>query len=121
MSRPAQEHRGEPSPGGPTFTVAGPQSLRGVIRVPGNKSISHRALLLAALTEGTSTVRGLSAGDDVAHTRAAVEAMGVVVDGDQVTVGDLREPDHVIDVGNSGTGIRLLAGWCAARPWLTVL
>jgi 3-phosphoshikimate 1-carboxyvinyltransferase len=57
----------------------------------------------------------------VAHTRAALEAMGMVVEGDQVAGGDLHEPDHVLNVGNSGTGMRLLAGWCSARPWLTVL
>ncbi len=101
--------------------VQGGRSVRGTIRVPGDKSISHRALLLAALAEGTSVVRGLSIGEDVAHTRAAMAAMGVGFDGEQVTGGDLHEPGEVIDVGNSGTGIRLLAGWCAARPWLTIL
>ncbi len=103
------------------MTVTGGRSVRGTIRVPGDKSVSHRALLLAALAEGTSVVRGLSNGDDVECTRAAMAAMGVSFDGDQITGGDLHEPDHVIDVGNSGTGIRLLAGWCSARPWLTIL
>lgn len=107
-----------------TITVeggAGP--LRGHLRVPGDKSISHRALLLAALAEGTSTVRGLSTGDDVRCTAAAVRAMGVEIDGDLVHGGRslLHEPEHVLDVGNSGTGIRLLAGLCAGLPWLTVL
>lgn len=50
-----------------------------------------------------------------------MEAMGVEVHGDKIIGGNLHEPDHVIDVGNSGTGIRLMSGWCAARPWLTVL
>lgn len=103
------------------LTVTGGRSVRGTIRVPGDKSVSHRALLLAALAEGTSVVRGLSNGDDVERTRAAMAAMGVRFDGNQISGGDLHEPDHVIDVGNSGTGIRLLAGWCAARPWLTIL
>lgn len=105
------------------ITVSGGRPLTGRIRVPGDKSISHRALLLAALAEGTSTVRGLSTGADVAHTRAAMAAMGAGVDGDRITGGAdrLHEPEHVVDVGNSGTGIRLLAGWAAARPWLTVL
>ena len=97
--------------------------MRGTITVPGDKSISHRALLLAALAEGTSVVRGLSGGDDVARTRAAVHAMGATCDGEKITGGRsrLHEPDDVLDMGNSGTGIRLLAGLCAGFPWLTVL
>jgi 3-phosphoshikimate 1-carboxyvinyltransferase len=91
--------------------------------VPGDKSISHRALLLAALAEGTSTVRGLSGGDDVARTRAAVRAFGAAIDGDRITGGRsrLHEPDDVIDVGNSGTSIRLLAGVASGFDGLTVL
>lgn len=106
-----------------TFTVTGGTPLRGRITVPGDKSISHRALILAALAEGTSVVRGLSDGDDVARTRAAVEAMGAGVDGEKITGGRgrLHEPADVLDLGNSGTGIRLLAGLCAGFPWLTVL
>ena len=105
------------------LAVTGGRPLRGRITVPGDKSISHRALILAALAEGTSAVRGLSDGDDVARTRAAVEAMGVTVDGDKVTGGRsrLHEPTDVLDMGNSGTGVRLLAGLCAGLPWLTVL
>jgi 3-phosphoshikimate 1-carboxyvinyltransferase len=98
-------------------------ALNGTIRVPGDKSISHRALLLAARAEGTSALRGLSRGDDVLRTRAAIEAMGATVDGDAVTGGvdRLHEPEAILDVGNSGTSIRLLAGFCAPLPWLTVL
>jgi 3-phosphoshikimate 1-carboxyvinyltransferase len=106
-----------------TFTVTGGRPLRGRITVPGDKSISHRALLLAALAEGTSVLRGLSDGDDVVRTRLAVEAMGATFDGEKVTGGRsrLHEPDDVLDMGNSGTGIRLLTGMCAGLPWLTVL
>ena len=106
-----------------TFRVKGGRALRGRITVPGDKSISHRALILAALAEGTSVVSGLSDGDDVARTRAAVQAMGADCDGEKITGGRgrLREPDDVLDMGNSGTGIRLLAGLCAGFPWLTVL
>jgi 3-phosphoshikimate 1-carboxyvinyltransferase len=103
------------------FTVVGGRPLRGRIRVPGDKSISHRALILAALAEGTSTVRGLSSGGDVQHTALAVEAMGARVEGDRITGGELHEPRDVIYVGNSGTGIRLLTGLCAGLPWLSVL
>ena len=103
--------------------VQGGRPLRGRLRVPGDKSISHRALLLAALAEGRSTVRGLSAGDDVARTRAAIVALGAEVDGDRITGGRsrLHEPADVVDVGNSGTSIRLLAGICATVPGMTLL
>lgn len=106
------------------LTVAGPVPLQGRVRVPGDKSISHRALLLAALADGTSTITGLSAGEDVAHTRAAVAALGadVVVTGDgalAVTGGTLRPPEGVVDVGNSGTGLRLLMGVCAGLDGTT--
>jgi len=106
-----------------TFSVVGPAALRGRLRVPGDKSISHRALMLAALAEGTSRISGLSAGDDVTRTAQAVAAMGAVFDGDRVSGGfsRLHEPGDVVDLGNSGTGIRLLTGLSAAFPWLTVL
>lgn len=109
-------------------------SLIGVIRVPGDKSISHRALILAALGEGTSTIRGLSTGEDVARTRAAVVALGAEVT-DVAPAGDggrthlsvtggrarLAEAADVLDLGNSGTTMRLLCGVCASFPWLSVM
>ncbi len=106
-----------------SLRLSGGRPLKGRIRVPGDKSISHRALLLAARAEGTSIVRGLSDGDDVVRTRAAIEALGVEVDGDRIVGGAdrLHEPATVLDVGNSGTGMRLLAGYCSAFDWLTVL
>ena len=112
---------------GSTLRVVGRRPLRGSLRMPGDKSVSHRALLLSALAEGTSSIRGLSDGEDVAHTRAAVEALGATVTGpiDRLRVegrgGQLVEPAGVVDVGNSGTAIRLLAGVVAAQPFLTVL
>ena len=107
-----------------SLTVEGGRPLRGQLRVPGDKSISHRALLLAARAEGTSIVRGLSNGDDVQRTATAMRAMGTVIDGERITGGRraaLRPAGEAVDVGNSGTGIRLLAGWCAPLPWTTVL
>ena len=106
-----------------TFAVTGGRPLRGRVTVPGDKSISHRALILGALAEGTSVVRGLSDGDDVARTTAALEAMGTRFEGEKIIGGRsrLHEPDNVLDMGNSGTGIRLLAGMCATLPWLTLL
>ncbi|HEY1634789.1 MAG TPA: 3-phosphoshikimate 1-carboxyvinyltransferase [Acidimicrobiales bacterium] len=110
------------------FEVEGGAALRGRLRVPGDKSISHRALLLAARADGLSRLTGLSDGDDVARTAAAVGALGAEVDGRapgavHVTGGPsrLHEPEGVIDVGNSATGMRLLAGFVASFDWLTVL
>lgn len=108
-----------------TFFNSGP--LRGTIRVPGDKSISHRALLLSALAEGTSKIRGLSQGEDVLATLAAMRASGADItenNGELTVIGGrsrLHEPAHVIDIGNAGTGMRLLAGWAASMPWLTVI
>jgi 3-phosphoshikimate 1-carboxyvinyltransferase len=91
--------------------------------VPGDKSISHRAILLSALAEGPSVVRGLSDGADVRHTLAAVAALGAEVAEHEgaVTIsgGVLRAPAASLDVGNSGTGIRLLAGIVAGLPFRT--
>lgn len=111
-----------------SMDIHGGRPLCGRVRVPGDKSISHRALILAARAEGTSRLRGLSQGDDVRRTSAAIGALGATVDGMgsdewRVTGGTerLHEPEGPIDVGNSGTTIRLLSGFCAAFPWLTVL
>jgi 3-phosphoshikimate 1-carboxyvinyltransferase len=111
-----------------TLVVVGNRPLLGRLRVPGDKSISHRAVLLAARAEGTSVLRGLADGDDVARTLAAVTVMGAEVavgpPGECRVTGGLErlgEPETVLDVGNSGTGIRLLAGFCAPFDWLTVL
>ena len=108
-------------------TVSGGRALHGSTRVPGDKSISHRALLLAAVAEGTSTITGLSTGEDVVCTRRAIELLGaeVIGEGTEVTVrggrSRLRAPDHPIDLGNSGTGMRLLAGLVATVPGVTRL
>ncbi|WP_198943062.1 3-phosphoshikimate 1-carboxyvinyltransferase [Actinophytocola xanthii] len=108
-----------------TVGVAGPVALAGAIRVPGDKSISHRALLFAGLAEGESTVRGLSRGDDVRRTRQALAEFGVRFtdeDGYLRVLGGLREePSTVLDLGNSGTAMRLIAGVCAGQDMHTVL
>ncbi len=110
------------------IVVGGARPLRGRLRVPGDKSISHRALLFAALADGRSTIRGLATGADVASTRDALERLGLrpKVKGDTVTVAStgvngLREPEAVVDCGNSGTTMRVLAGLLAGRPFLAVL
>jgi 3-phosphoshikimate 1-carboxyvinyltransferase len=118
----------------PEIIIAGPRPLRGTLRVPGDKGISHRALLAAALASGSSTIWGLADGDDVLRTRLALERLGVrirVTEPGEAGVGavnvqstgakGLREPDAVIDCGNSGTTMRTLSGLVAGRPFLTVL
>ncbi|MEP4034581.1 3-phosphoshikimate 1-carboxyvinyltransferase [Roseibium polysiphoniae] len=99
-----------------TTRAAGP--LTGTIRVPGDKSISHRALMFGALAVGRTTVTGLLESEDVLATAAAMRAVGAkierqddglyVVDG--IGLGSLLEPESVIDFGNAGTGVRLTMG-----------
>jgi len=105
------------------FRPLGP--LRGRVRVPGDKSISHRALMLSALAVGTSRVTGLLEGEDVLATAAALRQMGPRIerDGeggawriDGVGVGGLMQPAGALDMGNSGTSTRLLMGLCASHP-----
>jgi 3-phosphoshikimate 1-carboxyvinyltransferase len=98
--------------------------LRGRVRVPGDKSISHRALIFGALAVGETRISGLLEGDDVLHTGAAMRALGAKVEriGETewrvhgVGVGGLKAPDDVLDFGNSGTGCRLVLGAVAGCP-----
>jgi len=105
-----------------TIRVNAGRAFQGSVALPGDKSISHRALLLAALAEGTSTIAGLSDGDDVRRTLEAVRALGAEVEeGDEATVvqggrSRLHSPNGPIDLGNSGTGMRLLLGVVAGLP-----
>ena len=105
---------------------AGP--LSGVCTVPGDKSISHRALMFAALAVGETRIKGLLEGEDVLRTAAAMRALGACVARDGADwlvagrgVGGLAEPEDVLDMGNSGTAARLLAGVLAAHPFLSVM
>lgn len=98
--------------------------LAGEVRVPGDKSVSHRALILGALADGETSVEGLSSGADVASTRRCLEALGVEISGDAPSVrvkgrglGGLRAPSGDLDAGNSGTTMRLLAGVLAGHPF----
>jgi 3-phosphoshikimate 1-carboxyvinyltransferase len=109
-----------------TFTGLAP--LHGRVRVPGDKGISHRALLFAAMADGPSRVVGLAGGDDVFRTRRALGDLGVeiTVSGSGATVAGrgveaMTEPTDVVDCGNSGTTIRTLTGLVAGRPFRTVL
>ncbi|MSO79695.1 MAG: 3-phosphoshikimate 1-carboxyvinyltransferase [Acidimicrobiia bacterium] len=110
------------------FVVVGPRPLRGRVRIPGDKGISHRALIAAALADGVSTIAHLGPGDDVVRTRHALAALGVTmtVDGGTLEVTGrgveaLHEPANDIDCGNSGTTMRMLAGLLAGRPFPSVL
>ena len=96
--------------------------LTGRIRVPGDKSISHRSLMFGALAVGRSRISGLLEGEDVLATAAALRAMGAVIekDGDDwvvdgVGVGTLLQPGQALDMGNSGTSTRLLMGLVASH------
>ena len=99
--------------------------LNGTVRVPGDKSISHRALMFGALAVGRTEITGLLEGEDVLATAAALRAMGAAVERkgggrwivDGVGVGGLAEPADVIDLGNSGTAARLLLGILATHPF----
>jgi 3-phosphoshikimate 1-carboxyvinyltransferase len=107
----------------PTRLIASPAGpLHGQCRLPGDKSVSHRAIIMAALAEGTSTLNGLSDGDDVQRTLAAVEAFGARIEtqGSLTHISGCRwqSPDRPIDCGNSGTAARLLIGAAAAVPGL---
>lgn len=99
--------------------------LRGTLRVPGDKSISHRAVMLGALAEGATTITGLLEGADVLCTLAAFRAMGVSIDGPKggrvtihgVGLRGLHAPKHPLDMGNSGTAMRLMAGILAGQTF----
>jgi 3-phosphoshikimate 1-carboxyvinyltransferase len=110
-----------------TARRAGP--LTGRMDVPGDKSISHRALMLGALAVGTTRIEGLLEGEDVHATAAALRAMGVGVTQDApgvwhvdgVGVAGLHAPEDVLDLGNSGTSARLLCGLLAGHGFTAVL
>lgn len=102
-------------------------ALAGRCRVPGDKSISHRSLMTAAIAVGRTTIDGLLEGEDVLRTADALRALGVSVtrhgEGrwsvDGVGVGGLAEPSQILDMGNSGTGARLMMGLVATHAFAT--
>lgn len=113
-------HSAEPLP--MTARRSGP--LKGEARIPGDKSISHRALILGALSVGETHITGLLEGQDVLDTAKAMQAFGAQVERlgtgewkvNGVGVGGFSEPEGVIDCGNSGTGVRLIMGAMATTP-----
>lgn len=104
-------------------------TLKGTVRVPGDKSMSHRALILGTLARGTTRISGLLEGEDVLATADAMRQYGAKIARDYdgtgqpiwsvegVGVGALLEPAQVIDCGNAGTGVRLIMGMAAAYPF----
>lgn len=112
-------HSASPRPA--SFAFHGP--LHGLVKVPGDKSISHRSLMLSALAIGQSRISGLLEGEDVLATAAAMRAMGARIerngDGEWIVhgvgVGGLLQPANALDMGNSGTSTRLLMGLVASH------
>jgi 3-phosphoshikimate 1-carboxyvinyltransferase len=112
----------------PALCLEPARGLSGSITVPGDKSISHRALILGSLSSGEMKIRNLSSGEDVRSTWRCLGQLGAGIEplDDEVRVegrpqGPLMEPEAVLDVGNSGTTIRLLSGLLAAQPMFSVL
>jgi len=109
-----------------TIGPVGP--LTGEVRLPGDKSISHRYAMLAAIAEGRTVIRNYSTGADCASTLGCLEALGVEVrrDGSEVEIEGrglegLSKPDSMLDAGNSGSTIRMLSGILAAQPFSSVI
>ena len=109
-------------------SVAPIRRVRGTVRVPGDKSISHRAALFNSVADGTAKIRSFAPGADCASTLACLGALGVRIerDGGEVVVHGaglrgLREPVDVVDCGNSGTSMRLLTGLLAGQELFAVL
>lgn len=107
------------------FRVSKGGCLQGMVRVPGDKSISHRSIMLGSLANGVTNISGFLEGDDSLATLNAFRAMGVQIDGPQsgnvtvhgVGLHGLKAPQGALDLGNSGTSMRLLAGLLAGQPF----
>lgn len=111
------------------FLVLPTELTGGTVTVPGDKSISHRALLLGSIADGRTDVEGFLAGDDCLATLRALRALGVTIDEvgdtsiriDGVGLNGLSEPATALDLGNSGTGMRLLTGLLCGQPFDSTL
>ncbi|MFN3311067.1 MAG: 3-phosphoshikimate 1-carboxyvinyltransferase [Thermomonas sp.] len=111
------------------WTACAGSPLRGTLEIPGDKSVSHRAVMLAALADGTSTIDGFLEGEDTRATAAIFARLGVRIETPSpsrrivhgVGIDGLQAPDGPLDCGNAGTGMRLLAGLLAAQRFDSVL
>ncbi|MCI0789980.1 MAG: 3-phosphoshikimate 1-carboxyvinyltransferase [Chloroflexi bacterium] len=116
-------------PSSPSRGISRPASLGGVLSVPGDKSISHRSLILNAIAQGDAMVQGLSGGEDVISTMRCLQAMGVSIEpagapGSYRVRGkgpQLDEPYDILDARNSGTSMRLLSGVLASQSFVSVI
>lgn len=111
-----------------SITISPAKSIIGEIAVPGDKSISHRSIMLGAIANGVTTVRGFLRGEDNMATMRAFRAMGIEINDDGETINihgkglhGLIEPTDVIDCGNSGTTIRLITGLLAGQSFFSVV
>ena len=111
-----------------SITIKPASSIAGEIAVPGDKSISHRSIILGGIAQGLTTVKGFLRGEDNIATMNAFRSMGVRIEDDGETIAihgkglhSLREPTDVIDCGNSGTTIRLLTGLLAGQSFFSVV
>lgn len=111
-----------------SITVQPATSLKGELAVPGDKSISHRSIMLGAIANGITTVRGFLRGEDNMSTMHAFRAMGVNIDDDGEIISihgrglhGLQEPGDVLDCGNSGTTIRLITGLLSGQSFFSVV
>lgn len=127
MASTERHDQRRPVPGEDAVQVSPAGPLAGTVRVPGDKSVSHRLAMLCGLAAGESTVHNFLAGQDCLDTLGSVRALGATTrrDGSTVTIqgtgGQFREPAGPLDLGNSGTGMRLLAGLLAAHPFCSEL
>ena len=111
------------------YTVQSGGSLNGVVRVPGDKSISHRSIMLGSLADGLTEVSGFLEGEDSLATLRAFRDMGVKIDGPDngrvvihgVGIDGLQKPKNALDLGNSGTSMRLLSGLLAGQDFDSIL
>ena len=116
-------------PAGKTVSAGPGGSVSGVVTVPGDKSMSHRSVMMASIADGVSHIEGFLAGEDSLNTVAAFRSMGVVIDQTAPTsltvhgvgMDGLKQPDTDLYMGNAGTGMRLIAGVLAAQKFNTVL
>lgn len=112
-----------------TIRIKPANSLKGEVRVPGDKSISHRAVILASISDGKSRIRGFLPADDTLMTCRAFESMGISMESSEKEelivygkgLGGLSEPEDILDLGNSGTSMRLLAGLLSGQGFFSVL